>query len=199
MTLLGIDTESGGIFRSGEIMPSLLSLNMSIVDSNFNIQEKFDLLLKPEPINGRVNYVIQAEALKVNGINLIEHDLEAINYKDSKGRIYKWLNSMKSKYGNLTPFGNCVQGDVDIITWFTISPDSWENLVDRRVIELTSIGKCLQFMGLIPEDQSLSLSKIAEYLGVKVDDTQTHTADYDVWLGAKTLEAYLKLTGWIWR
>lgn len=195
MTLLGIDTETGGI-SNGDYRPSLLTLNMSIVDANFNIQEKLDLLLKPDLIDQRSNYIVQAEALKINGIDLIEHDLNAITYNASRGTIYKWLEKMRTKYGTLTPFGNCVQGDIDTITWFVLARKSWENLVDRRVIELTSIGKCLQMMGKIPEDQSLSLSNIADYFKIKVDSSLTHTADYDVWLGAQVMKKYFKMLGW---
>ena len=184
MTLLGIDTESGGI----GLEYSLLSINFSIIDDNCEIVESLDLKLKPDPINGRSEYFVQAEALRVNKINLAQHDLEAISYKESKSVIYKWLEKTTKEYGNFTVFGQKVERDVELITRYTISENSWYNFVDRRVIDTISLGKYAQLIGLIPETQSLSLSKITDYLGVEVDENRIHDAQYDVMLGAQYLK-----------
>jgi len=184
MTLLGIDTESGGI----GLEYSLLSINFSIIDDNCEIVESLDLKLKPDPINGRSEYFVQAEALRVNKINLAQHDLEAISYKESKSVIYKWLEKTTKEYGNFTVFGQKVERDVELITRYTISENSWYNFVNRRVIDTISLGKYAQLIGLIPETQSLSLSKITDYLGVEVDENLIHDAQYDVMLGAQYLK-----------
>jgi hypothetical protein len=184
MTLLGIDTESGGI----GLEYSLLSINFSIIDDNCEIVESLDLKLKPDPINGRSEYFVQAEALRVNKINLAQHDLEAISYKESKSVIYKWLEKTTKEYGNFTVFGQKVERDVELITRYTISENSWYNFVNRRVIDTISLGKYAQLIGLIPETQSLSLSKITDYLGVEVDENRIHDAQYDVMLGAQYLK-----------
>ena len=184
MTLLGIDTESGGI----GLEYSLLSINFSIINDNCEIVESLDLKLKPDPINGRSEYFVQAEALRVNKINLAQHDLEAISYKESKSVIYKWLEKTTKEYGNFTVFGQKVERDVELITRYTISENSWCNFVSRRVIDTISLGKYAQLIGLIPETQSLSLSKITDYLGVEVDESRIHDAQYDVMLGTQYLK-----------
>ena len=190
MTLLGIDTETTGLLPESQ----LLTLYMGIVDDNFKIIQSLDLKIKPDPINGRTVYShIEVEALAVNKIDLIDHDKVAITYKQSKTIVYKWLEEMYSLYGHLTPFGNMVQGDVDKICECLISRGAWDNFCDRRVIELSGIGKTLQLMGKIPETQSLSLSKISKYFKMQVDDNLLHTAKYDVEVGAFVLKKYLDL------
>ena len=190
MTLLGIDTETTGLLPESQ----LLTLYMGIVDDNFKIIQSLDLKIKPDPINGRTVYShIEVEALAVNKINLIDHDKVAITYKQAKTIVYKWLEEMYSLYDYLTPFGNMVQGDVDKICECLISRGAWDNFCDRRVIELSGIGKTLQLMGKIPETQSLSLSKISKYFEMQVDDNLLHTAKYDVEVGAFILKKYLDL------
>ena len=188
MKLLGIDTVS-----STGIGNSILTLNMSIIDDNFDIAESLNLKLKPDPIEGRSLYTVDAEAMEVNKIDLAKHDAEAITYKQSKTIIYEWLEQMYEEYGFLTPFGNCIQGDIDSIIALTITKNSWNNFVSYNPIELLSIGNFLKFAGKIPEDQSLSLSKLAEFLGVKIDTNLVHSAEYDVWIGAQIIKYYFEL------
>jgi hypothetical protein len=190
MVLLGIDTESGGISQEFD----LLTLSLSVI-IDFEIVESLNLKVKPDPVNGRTQFFVQAEALRVNGIDLAQHDLEAITYSESKKIIYEWLKEMKGKYGKLLPFGNGISRDIQLITRYTISSKSWDQFVKRNPIELTSIGNCLKLMGLIPEDQSLALSNIAEHFGATIDPDVVHTAEYDVWLGIQALKGYSSLMG----
>jgi hypothetical protein len=190
MTLLGIDTENTGLLPGTQP----LTLYMGVLDENFKIIQALDLKVKPDPIEGRTVYShIEVEALVVNKINLIDHDKVATTYKQAKTIVYKWLEDMQSIYGELTPFGNMVGGDINKICEYLISRGSWDGFCDRRVIELTSVGKTLQLLGRIPEKQSLSLSKISEYFGMKVDNNMLHTARYDVEVGAFVLKNYLEL------
>jgi len=189
LTLLGIDCETTGV-QSGS---QLLTFYMGVLDDNFQIIQSLDLRIKPDPIDGRTVYShVEVEALDVNKINLVDHDKSAITYKQARPIVYKWLEEMHSMHGRLNPFGNMVNGDVDKICECLISRSAWENFCDRRVIELSGIGKTLQLMGKIPETQSLSLSKISKYFGMQLDDNLLHTAKYDVEVGAFVLKKYLE-------
>ena len=189
MKLLGLDCETTGLHENA----NLLTLYMGVLDENFNIMDSIDLKLKPEPINGKIEWSIQIEAMQVNKIDIFQHEQTAITYKEAKPKIYNWIADASSKFGELIPFGNMINKDIDKICDCVISRGSWESFVDRRTIELLSIGRTLQFMGKIPRTQSLSLSKIAEYLGVEVDKSKIHTAQYDVLLGSLILREYLHL------
>jgi hypothetical protein len=190
MVLLGIDTESGGISQEFD----LLTLSLSVI-IDFEIVESLNLKVKPDPVNGRTQFFVQAEALRVNGIDLAQHDLDAICYREAKQMIFGWLDGMHRMHGKLMPFGNGIARDIQMITKYTISSKSWDMFVKRNPIELTSIGNCLKLMGLIPEDQSLSLKNIATYFGAEIDEDKVHTAEYDVWLGIQALKGYSSLMG----
>ena len=190
MKLLGLDTETGGI-ESPDV--SLLTASFVIFNESLKPLDKFNLAVKPNPVNGRTNYVVQSEALAVNKINLIEHDKVAITYKEGGTALYNWLQDKKNKYGKLTPFGNLVQGDISKLTRTLISLGAWGGFVDNRVIELTSIGKNLQLMGKIHQKQSLSIGALADFFEIKVDKALLHTAEYDVMIGAEILREYNKL------
>ena len=188
MTLLGIDTESGGITTDYD----LLTLTMCVI-KDYEIVKTLDMKLKPNPVDGRSDYFVQAEALAVNGINIAEHDWKAMPYRQSKQIIFDWLEEAKNEFGKLLPFGNGVSRDIQLITKYTVSPPAWEMVVMRNPIELTSIGNNLKMLGLIPMNQSLALSKIATYFGVEIDEEKVHTAEYDVWLGTQVLKHYNQL------
>lgn len=193
MTLLGLDIETTGIHSTS----NLLTLYMGVMDENLKVIQALDLKVKPEPDKnergGRSIYCIQAEAMSINQIDLNEHDKVAITYKEAKPIVYKWLEEMYAIYGFLTPFGNLVGQDISKICECLISRNSWDNFVDRRVIELSSIGKALQLLGKIDENQSLSLPKISEFFGMDLDEKMLHTAQYDVEVGAFVFKKYLEL------
>jgi len=188
MTLLGIDTESGGITTDYD----LLTLTLSIVE-NYEIVSTLDLKVKPDPVDSRTEFFVQGEALRVNGIDLGKHDLEAIPYRDSKRIIFNWLSESKEKYGKLLPFGNGIKRDIELITKYTISQKAWDMNTVRNPIELTTLGNNFKMLGIIPREQSLSLSNMAKYFGVEVNDDLAHTASYDVWLGTQVLKGYNSL------
>ena len=190
MKLLGIDTESGGISTDYD----LLTLSLNVIE-DYEIIDTLNLLVKPDSVSGRTQYFVQGEALRVNGINLGQHDLDAICYREAKQMIFGWLDGMHQEHGKLMPFGNGIARDIQMITKYTISSKSWDMFVKRNPIELTSIGNCLKLMGLIPEDQSLSLKNIATYFGAEIDEEKVHTAEYDVWLGIQALKGYSSLMG----
>lgn len=197
MTLLGIDTESGGISTDCDLLTiNLSAVTVSATPFQLTIVDKLSLNVKPDPINGRTAYKnIEAEALRVNRINLAEHDLSAITYREAKRAIYKWLQKVNQFYGPLTPFGQAVQRDIDLITKYTLSLESWYQFCDRRVIDTVSLGKFAQLLGIIPQEQSLSLSKVTKYLGIEVDESLVHTAEYDVLLGVRYLEKLEQIRG----
>ena len=192
MNLLGIDTETTGLHSTS----NLLTLYMGLYVDNVLVSE-LDLKVKPNPETSergqRPLYSVQADALAVNGINLVQHDLEAIPYRDAKKTIGSWLQDNYARYGMMIPFGNIVSGDVSKICECTVQRVTWDNFVDRRVIELTGIGRGLQLKGKIPMNQSLSLSKIAKYFDIEIEDGLLHTARYDVELGYRVLQKYLDL------
>lgn len=179
MIFLAIDTEGGGIGPNYSLLSAYFAV-FRMNDDGYDTLSSLSLLLKPDEINGKSEYLIQGEALRVNGINIGEHDLNAIQYKEAKPIIYNWLNDNFGLYDKLVPIGHGVQRDIELITKYTISEKSWINFVDPRVIDTISLCKFAQAVGFFPEGISISLSKIVKSIGIEIDEKLIHTAEYDV-------------------
>jgi len=189
MNLLGIDTETGGLLDGA----SLLTVQLSVVSlDQFCVMDSLNLKLKPNPISGRSMYNVEAEALAINKINLIEHDAAAMTYKESKQVIYDFLHQASVKYGKLIPFGQNVADDIKLITDYTISIDTWNSFCSRKVLDTITLGVFAQLQGKIPFSQSLGLGSLCEHLGIEVDKSQLHNEAYDVELNTKLLAWHLK-------
>ena len=186
-----MDLETGGFNE----LCDLLTVTLSVIDDNYEMEDCLDLKVKPEPDKqGRTLLCVEPEALIVNKIDLIQHDAEAMTYKKAKPIIFNWLKAQSEKYDcKLTPFGNGIKFDVEKLTKHTITLDSFCQFTERQPIELTSIGKALKIQGKIPKNQSLALSNIAKYFGVEVNEELYHTSKYDVWLGAQVMKNYMEL------
>lgn len=196
MNILSIDTESCGIGLEFPLLSVSLSIAQPVFYDNRKVTKIFgstgdslSLFVKPDFANGRAEYLVQPEALNVNKIDLVQHDKTAITYKQAKSLIYSWLENAYSKYGTLTPAGHGVSRDIDIITEYTLSRQSWNNFVDVRVIDTVSLCKYLQIIGVIPEDQSISLTNALKFFNVAIDGELAHTAEYDCELNIKLLNA----------
>ncbi len=196
MNVLSIDTESCGIGLEFPLLSVSLTVGYPVFLDNRGItglfgatQDSLSLLVKPDFVDGRSEYLIQPEALNVNKIDLVKHDQIAIPYKKAKTMIYSWLENVYAKYGTLTPLGHGVARDIDIITEYTLSRQSWNNFVDVRVIDTVSLCKYLQVIGVIPKDQSISLTNALKYFGVEINSDLAHTAEYDCELNIMLLNA----------
>ncbi len=189
MNLLGIDTETGGLSDGA----SLLTLQLSVYSSDAKeLLDSFNIKLKPDPIHGRTVYQIEAEALEINKIDLIEHDKVAITYKESKKLIYDFLFQSSQKYGKLIPFGQNVAEDIKLITDSTISIDTWNSFCSRKVIDTVALGVFAQLKGKIPFEQSLGLGSVCNHLGISVDLSKLHSEEYDVQLNAELIKWHLE-------
>lgn len=175
---LPLDCESGG-FPEGV---ALLSTHMAICDVNFNIIDELELFTKPN--DG--HYLVSAEALSVNKINLIEHDKIAITYSEAGQRLRNWLWKYTDNGKNKPqPVGKNVGGDVKWITDNLLGVKTWNMFVSYRHYDITSIITYLKRKGRLPQDAPESLSGIAKYLGV---EAEWHTARGDNLAGIEVVK-----------
>ena len=166
---LPFDCESGG-FPKGV---ALLSTHMAVCDAHFNIIDEIELFTKPN--DG--HYLVSAEALEVNRINLIEHDKIAITYSlaGQKLRDFLWKYSENGKI-KLIPVGKNVAGDITWVTDNLLGIKTWNQFVSYRLYDLTPIIIYLKRQGKLPDDAPESLSGLAEFLGITAE---WHTARGD--------------------
>lgn len=190
MTLLFIDTETGGLIDDVSI------LQISLFACRFGkkkIHTVDELTFYCRPDNSV--YKVDPDALEVNQIDLLFHKKNSYTYLESEKLILDFLKKInEGETSKPTLAGQGILYDLDHLSnQKIISKETWRRYTDVRTLDLLSIGRFLQFSGLIPETQSLSLSKIATHLGVSVDESRLHTADYDNYLAAEVLFEYRDL------
>jgi hypothetical protein len=161
MTYLILDTESG----SRHANSTLLTAYFLVVDAKFHTMGDLYLQLKPE---GDDHYIVDAQGLAVNKINLVEHDRVAITCKQAKPLLYGFLKK-HAGMKRLTPLGHATKGDIRRIMDNLMCEGSWEQFATYHFLDTSVILQYLRAIGKMPEDGDGSIVALANYFGVKVD------------------------------
>ena len=175
MKYLAFDVEAGGT----EVEHSLLSAYFVVIDEDLKtVYGELDLLVKPD--DG--NYVVTAEALGVNKIQLIEHDKIAIPESKAGTLLYNFLKT-HSPNGTvkLTPLGHGVAFDVQFIKRHLLNK-SFNQFVSYRMLDTSSVIQFMKLTGSVSRDLAGSLSEIAMHFGVSTVSNVAHTARGDTWM-----------------
>lgn len=177
---LVIDNETGGIGPEY----SLLTTYLAVLDKDFNIIREMDLLLKPD--NGI--YRICGEAMRVNKINLTEHDEKAKTYSSlgkgvtSLSNLYLFLSDSfeANNKQKLIPIGHNVKGDIEGVCRHLISPGSWDAFVSYRLLDTSTIARFLILAGKIPGTVSGSLVSLSKHFGIDTETQHTSRGDCEM-------------------
>jgi len=170
---LGMDTETGGLTKDS----CLLTAHFAVCDYQFNIIDELELFTKPN--DGQYN--VAAQALEVNGIDLINHDKRAQTYSEAgqELRNFLWKYSQNGKV-KLVPVGKNVGFDVIKVTDNLLGMKTWNQFVSYRLYDITGIVLYLKRTGKLPQDAPDSLSGLAQYFGI---EEVWHTAKGDNYAG----------------
>lgn len=182
-----LDNEMGGLERDKY---SLLTVYLMATDDQFNFIGDLYLYLKPD--DGI--YKVCAEAMNVNKIDLVLHDTRAIPYKEGGTKLYKWLHSL-TEGGKIkaTVVGHGVYGDVDWIAYHLMSRATWETFTSYRKLDTSAVCQFLKSCDMFPADVSGSLTSLAKYFGVPMDENKAHDAKYDTELTFQVFMALRKI------
>jgi hypothetical protein len=188
MNLLFIDTETGGIPQGVSVL-TVSSSYYKLDTPNLTLLDELNLNCKP---NNNL-YVIDPEALMVNKIDLVDHRINSLPYVSAEKKILEFLYKLYESNGRkkLNLCGQNIGFDLGhLFSSGLLKEESFYKYVDRRIIDVVTLSKTAQLLGLIPENQSLSLGKLAEYFRIDTKADQLHTAQYDNFIAAQVF-AYL--------
>lgn len=180
---IALDVETGGLSKD----TSLLTAYFGIYDSNLNLIEDLYLYLKPNvPKGERPKYILTAEGMNINGINLVIHDSNAISMKEGGQKLYQLLSKYGVNGNLLVPLGHNINFDILGITERgLISKGTWETFCSYRVVDTASIGRFLIEAGKLPRMKRGSLSEYAQHFNIST--IGAHDAKRDVQI---TVEVY---------
>jgi len=180
---LGLDVETGGVTPE----TSLLTAYFAVLDENLLVVDDLNLLVKPD--DG--NYVVTAQALAINKIDLIEHDKVAMTYKAARTPLYQFLE--RNYQGEkLIPVGHGTAFDVARVKKDLISQGSWENYVSYRTIDTSIVAQFLRAAGRFPDSVSGSLGSLVGHFGLLLEG-ELHTAREDTLQTVSVLRELLNL------
>ena len=184
---LAFDCETGGI----DPETSLLTVYFGVLNHKLELIDELDLYCKPDNDGP---YVVTAEGLEINGINLVKHHRQALTY----GACGKKLRDLVIKHsGNgkvkMIPVGHNVHFDIEGVTNKILSKKNWNQYVSYRVIDTQILARGLQLKGTIPMDQSISLGNLINYLNVRGIEGVPHEAKYDTLATVEVLRKLIKL------
>lgn len=157
------DSETGGFDQT---KTDLLTVYAAIMDEEYKILEEVYLKLKP---NDRLP-IAEAQALKVNGIDLKAHleDPETITYAEGSEKIKEMIKRHLKKNGrfsNISPFGYNVPFDKRWLQQHLISQVEWEAMLHYKDVDVMQNVDFLKRSGWFPKDLG-TLSTVVDYLGL---------------------------------
>ncbi len=217
------DAETGGIDPAKH---SLLSLYMTLVyfkngvptlkldEADRETDKQLDLFegtyggfvnsnamsLMVKPNSG--NYVVKAEALALNKIDLIQHDKYAVTYDRAGDCLVDYLLSIRkksffdsTKIHRLVFMGWNPEFDVRAITEHLLSSnqrakDVFNATMSYSSFDVKSIAMANKERGLLPADLHLSLGNVARFFNLNTENA--HNAQADCMLTLEVLKCLLE-------
>lgn len=180
------DSETGGFNPETS---DLLTYYMCIMDSDFKIVEELYLKLKPD--GGRLP-IAEAQALKVNGIDLKTHleDPATITYSEGKKQLQAMLRKYSKRVGrslNIRPLGYNVPFDMRWTFKYLLNADEWEEFMHYQHIDVMERVCFLKEVGWFPSDIG-RLDSVVDYL--QLPKRAAHNCKEDTLM---TVDVYRKL------
>lgn len=172
---MAFDSETGGFIPSEA---DLLTFYAGIFDDEYKLVDEVYLKLKPN--DGRLP-VAEAQALKVNGINIKAHleDPETITYAEGKVKLITLLKKYLQKtgrYSNIRPLGYNVPFDVKWAQYHLLPMPEWEAILHYKHIDVMQNVDFLKDAGWFPQDLG-SLGTVVDYL--QLPKRNAHNAKED--------------------
>lgn len=162
------DTETGGLDPE---VHSLLTLTITVTGKDLVPIDSLSLKIK------HANYVVTAEALRINKINLVEHDKVAMPVSTAQTLLDNFILTHGSSKDRPIFAGHNPGFDERFIT-NTFDMKVFKENVSYHKFDSVGLGLLLKLIDVLPEKQSLSLEPLAKALNVPMDDF--HTSDGDV-------------------
>ena len=180
---LAYDSESGGLSFAKH---PILTAYFAAVSEDLAVIDELDLKIRPD----LTKYVVEQEALDVNGIKLEEHlaDPALVSPEEAKALILAFTKKHKPKgRGRLKPLGQNIFFDDMFIFTQLVPQDEWEKSVHYGRIDTKVISDLMKDIGILPPDIG-TLASLVEHF--QVQKRTAHEAKSDVLM---TIDVYAKM------
>ena len=184
-TMIAFDCETGGL--GDEV--SLLTVWFGIYDSKFDLLDELSLKIKPK--DGI--YHLQAQALEVNQIDIIEHDKVAITKSEAGKLLFKFLKRNKGE-DMLIPVGHNIAGDVRWVNLHLLNADTWNQFCSYRKLDSSTVAMFLMMAGVLTGVEKAGLWNLIERFDLdKEIDGKPHEEKYDAIASIMSIKKMIEL------
>lgn len=167
---------------------SILTYYAAITDNEFKVLRDIELKIKPD--DGK--YIVTAEALAINRIDLLEHWKKAVPKAEAISQIQHFLRQDYWANGNIIyhPAGHNVEFDNLILKNQLLGPEEYRRYFWKHSLDTATLAVLLKNMGKFPSRFEISLANLAKHYGI--DATNAHDAKFDVHLAIGVLKCMIK-------
>ncbi|MBU1045460.1 MAG: 3'-5' exonuclease [Candidatus Omnitrophica bacterium] len=182
MHRLIIDTETTGLSPRFNKILTVGLLSIDVEPTHLKILNQNHIFIK------HPHYNTQAEAMKVNKIDLVKHELHAVHPQKACDQINTFIKNNKLK---TTPIvGHCIHFDKGFLDALFQQGET-ESLLHTESEDTRSIWKNLQRRMLIPSHLRATLGTLAQHFDI--DYKKAHDALADCHITAKVYHQLLRL------
>ena len=183
------DCETGG----KNPRTSLLTLYGMVLDSKLDVLDTISLKIKPD--NGV--YHVTAEAMVINGIDLIKHDAEAMPIHEAAKLFENFAAKQSIVEDRMVPAGHNLSLDIRFCKKYFLKArnaegDYWERFFSHRRLDTATLAHGLILARKLPADLECSLGSLAAHFGL--DYSGAHNAEFDAKLTLEILKLLIGLT-----
>lgn len=166
MRYLVYDIETGG----SDPEYSILTFYAVVLDEKLAELDSISLKIKHE------KYIVQPAALKINGINLVEHDSIAEKIDKCREKLEQFL-LLNTSYGKekLVNTGHNIFWDLNFVKK-TLFPEI-DSYVTKHSLDTGTLALILKSIKKLPPDFEISLKNLSEYYNVKSNTYHEARAD----------------------
>jgi DNA polymerase III epsilon subunit-like protein len=177
---IAFDCEMGGL----DLSNSLLTAYFAVTNEKFEMIDELYIRLKYD------QYVVTAEGMAVNRIDLPSHDAVA-EYKSTAGQKFRqflmlWSNNGANK---LTPVGHNAFGDLRFIYQYLLGKPTFDQFCDYHLLDTSVIYQYLQACNILSKG-SASLENLAKYFEIEPVGA-LHDARTDALLTIEILKRFI--------
>jgi len=188
---MAFDTETGGLEPGAA---DLLTFYCGIVNEDLKVVDELDLKLKPD--DGRLP-IVEAQALKINGIDIKKHleDPTTVTYSQANALIVGLLKKYLKKTGrfsNIRPLGYNVPFDIKFSQHYLLPPTEWNSILHYKHVDVMQNVDFLKEAGWFPSDLG-SLNTVVEYL--QLPKRSAHNAKEDTLMTVDVHKKLLEIMG----
>jgi DNA polymerase III epsilon subunit-like protein len=169
---------------------SLLTAYFIILNTEFQPVAELDLKIRPDKSEP---YIVTAEAIGINGIDLVQHNKDAVTEAAAADELRSFLRKYKPEgREKLIPVGHNIPFDIGFIERHLVSRQQWSEFCEHRVVDTCVVANFLRLAGKL-HVRSVSLDTLVSHFNLP--RVQSHNAKNDTLQTVLVLKELWKLVG----